>query len=76
MSRRLSRISLALFLLLSSEIWALGLGEINLESALNEPLRAKIELLSATPEELDDLTIGLASVETFDRYGLDRPGFL
>ena len=49
MSRRLSRISLALVLLLTSEVWALGLGEIRLNSALNEPLRAEIELLSATP---------------------------
>ncbi len=42
-------------LLLSSEVWAIGLGDIQLDSALNEPLRAEIELLSATPEELADL---------------------
>jgi hypothetical protein len=41
------RISLGLVLLLSSEVWAIGLGDINLDSALNEPLRAEIELLSA-----------------------------
>lgn len=76
MSRRLSRISLALVILISSEVWALGLGEIRLDSALNEPLRAEIELLSATPEELSNLKIGLASAETFDRYGLDRPAYL
>jgi len=62
--------------LLSSELWALGLGEIRLDSALNEPLRAEIELLSATPEELSGLRIAMASAETFDRYGLDRPTFL
>ncbi len=76
MSRRLSRISLALVILLCSEVWALGLGEIKLSSALNEPLRAEIELLSATAGELDGLRISLASSETFDRYGLDRPVFL
>lgn len=76
MSRRLSRISLALLFLLSSELWALGLGEIKLDSALNEPLRAEIELLSATPEELAGLRVAMASAETFDRYGLDRPVFL
>lgn len=76
MSRRLSRISPALLFLLSSELWALGLGEIKLDSALNEPLRAEIELLSATPEELAGLRVGMASAETFDRYGLDRPVFL
>ncbi len=76
MTRRLSRISLALVILLTSEVWALGLGEIKLDSALNEPLRAEIELLSATPDELDGLKIKLASAETFDRYGLDRPTYL
>ncbi len=76
MSRRLMRISLALVLLLSSEVWAIGLGDIDLDSALNEPLRAEIELLSATPEELSNLTVALASSETFARYGLDRPFYL
>ena len=76
MSRRLSRISLAFVLLLSSEVWALGLGDIKLESALGEPLRAEIELLSATPSELDNLSIDLASADTFARYGLDRPYYL
>lgn len=76
MSRRLSRISLALVLLLTSEVWALGLGEIRLNSALNEPLRAEIELLSATPEELANLQIAMASTATFERYGLDRPTYL
>ena len=76
MSRRLSRLSLALVLLISSEVWALGLGDIRLESALNEPLRAEIELLSATPEELSNLVVDLASADTFARYGLDRPYYL
>jgi pilus assembly protein FimV len=76
MSRRLTRISLALVLFLSSEVWAIGLGDINLESALNEPLRAEIELLSATPEELSSLVVTLASAETFARYGIDRPFYL
>ncbi|MCH8944798.1 MAG: hypothetical protein IH910_08430, partial [Proteobacteria bacterium] len=76
MSRRLTRISLVFVLLLASEIWAIGLGDINLDSALNEPLRAEIDLLSATPEELAGLTIALASAETFTRYGIERPFYL
>jgi pilus assembly protein FimV len=62
--------------LLSSKLWALGLGEIKLDSALNEPLRAEIELLSATTEELAGLKVAMASAETFGRYGLDRPVYL
>ena len=76
MSRRLSRMSLVLVLLLSSKVWALGLGDIRMESALNEPLRARIDLLSAAPEELDNLNIAMASADTFDRYGIDRPFYL
>jgi pilus assembly protein FimV len=55
--------------------WGLGLGDIELESALNQPFRAQIEL-SATPEEIQGLRITLAAADTFERYGLDRPGFL
>ena len=76
MPRRLVRYSLAFALLLSSQAFALGLGEIRIESALNEPLRAEIELLAASPDELTDLKIELASEATFARYGLDRPFFL
>jgi pilus assembly protein FimV len=47
-----------------------------MNSALNEPLSAEIELLSASPDELDNLVIGLASAEVFERYGLDRPFYL
>ena len=47
-----------------------------MNSALNEPLDARIELLSATPEELDNLTIALASADTFSRYGIERPFYL
>jgi pilus assembly protein FimV len=76
MSRRLTHISLVLVLLLSSEVWAIGLGDIELDSALNQPLRAEISLLSATPDELGNLTVSLASSETFQRYGIDRPFYL
>jgi pilus assembly protein FimV len=55
---------------------ALGLGEIRLNSALNEPLSAEIDLVAATPEELAALEAELASNEVFERYGLDRPAYL
>lgn len=73
MPRCLTRISLAILFLLAGEVWALGLGEVRLDSALNEPLRAEIDLLSASPEELDNLEVALASSETFERYGIERP---
>lgn len=51
---------------------ALGFGNIKVKSALNEPLDAEIELLSATDEEVKDLEIKLASREAFLRAGVDR----
>jgi pilus assembly protein FimV len=56
--------------------WALGLGEIHLNSALNEPMNAEIDLISASPDELAALRATLASREAFTRYGIDRPPFL
>jgi pilus assembly protein FimV len=76
MSLRHNRGWLVLGLLLASDVWALGLGDIRLSSALNEPLRAEIQLLSATPEELANLKVTLAPAATFERYGIDRPFYL
>ncbi|MDJ0760402.1 MAG: FimV/HubP family polar landmark protein [Woeseiaceae bacterium] len=76
MPRFLNRLGLAFVVLMTSNAWALGLGEIKLNSALNEPFEAEIELLSATPEELAELTVKLASSDAFARYGLDRPAYL
>jgi len=70
---RLLALTLCIF---PSALFALGLGDIRLKSALNEPLDAEIELVSATPDELASLRATLASRETFSRYGLERPNFL
>jgi pilus assembly protein FimV len=56
--------------------WALGLGEIHLNSALNEPMNAEIDLIGAAPDELAALRATLASREAFTRYGIDKPPFL
>ncbi|MCP5339560.1 MAG: hypothetical protein H7A16_05170 [Sinobacteraceae bacterium] len=61
---------------LPSSAFALGLGDIRLNSPLNAPLDAEIDLVNATPEELASLRVQLASRETFARYGLEWPGFL
>ncbi len=59
-----------------SSSWALGLGEIHLKSALNEPMNAEIDLIAATPDELTALRASLAGRDAFTRYGIDRPPFL
>jgi pilus assembly protein FimV len=70
------RVLLMSALLAPGAVFALGLGEIKLNSALNQPFDAEIELVSATQEDLGALRAALASNETFVRYGLDRPAFL
>ena len=53
--------------------FTLGLGEIEVNSSLNQRLSADIELLSATPEDSETLIVKLASRKDFTRAGLDRP---
>ncbi len=55
---------------------ALGLGNLDLNSALNEPFDARVQLLSPTADELDSLTVGLADSEAFARAKIDRPFIL
>jgi len=52
---------------------SLGLGKLQLNSALNQPFDARIELLSANASELNSLIIGLADTEAFRRAKIDRP---
>lgn len=52
---------------------ALGLGGIQLNSSLNQPLSADIEVVSDSLEEAQGLVARLASEEAFIRAGIDRP---
>jgi pilus assembly protein FimV len=55
---------------------ALGLGDIHVNSALNERLAAEIDIVGATADDLNGLRAAVANRETFARYGADRPAFL
>jgi pilus assembly protein FimV len=65
-------VALWLAVLLPTNSFALGLGEIEVNSFLNQPLNAEIEVISARPGEIDDLLVSLASREAFTRAGLAR----
>jgi pilus assembly protein FimV len=52
---------------------AMGLGQLEVKSGLNQPLIAEIPIISASPSELEKLDVRLASPEAFARVGLDRP---
>lgn len=51
---------------------ALGLGEINSQSQLNEPLRATIEVFGIEGLDVNDLHVEIGSQEDFDRLGVSR----
>ncbi|HEX2667627.1 MAG TPA: FimV/HubP family polar landmark protein [Gammaproteobacteria bacterium] len=55
---------------------ALGLGEIKLNSALNDKFNADIAVVGATSDELDSLEVKLAGLTQFSQAGLDRPEVL
>src|SRR5882724_3827489 len=55
---------------------ALGLGDIHVDSGLNERFAAEIDIVGATALDLIDLRAAVANRETFLRYGADRPSFL
>ncbi|KPW73168.1 LysM domain-containing protein [Pseudomonas cannabina] len=55
---------------------ALGLGEISLHSALNQPLNAEIELLETGGLSSEDIVARLASPEAFAKAGIERVFFL
>ncbi|MEZ5550453.1 MAG: FimV/HubP family polar landmark protein [Pseudomonadales bacterium] len=61
---------------MSTPAWSLGLGEIDLQSALNEEFVASIELLDAQGLQPDEVLVSLASTEDFNRVGVERFFFL
>ena len=63
-------------IVLPTNSFALGLGEIEVNSFLNQPLKAEIEVISARAGEIDDLLVTLASQDSFKRAGLSRPRHL
>ena len=55
---------------------ALGLGEITLHSALNQPLSADIALVDVGGLEEGELSVSLATADEFGRAGVERVLFL
>ncbi|WP_228276658.1 FimV/HubP family polar landmark protein [Marinobacter sp. JSM 1782161] len=55
---------------------ALGLGEVELQSYLNEPLDAQIELSNSSDLSPNEVFVDLAPPQVFERVGIDRDFFL
>jgi len=67
---------LLFFLILSSNVFALGIGGIKLSSTLDKPLDANIELLGVSSDELSEIEIKLASNAIYERMGIERSALI
>lgn len=72
---KIKQISLAVCLAVMPFVaYAAGLGKLNVNSSLGDPLKADIELLSVTPEELASLVATIASDDAYASQGITRLG--
>jgi pilus assembly protein FimV len=62
----------AVALFFSQAIWSLGLGDATVESFLNQPLNASIQLITQESDSLDSISAGMASAEDYELIGASR----
>ena len=70
--RKLATAAAVSLALASGGAFGLGLGDIEMRSALNQPMNAEIRLTSVKPGELDGMIVQLASQDAFSRAGIER----
>ena len=61
---------------LSVPAWALGIGEVQVQSALSQPLRAQIPLSDVGDLGAGEVLVRLASAEDYLKAGIERSQFL
>jgi len=72
--RKLKIFFITLICLLASNVaFTLGVGDIEVKSALSEPLNAEIKLFSVRPGEGENIRVSLATLKEFTAAGIDRP---
>ncbi len=76
MARKLAAVMFLLGCLQATPVLSLGLGSLQLQSFLNEPLEATVDLLDMGGLHEDEVMIRLASSDDFEKFGLERPYFL
>ncbi len=72
MIRKLMLLSTALFALYSESVHGLGLGDLKLNSALNQEFSAEIRLTNLRGLGIDEILPNLASADDFRRVGVER----
>lgn len=71
--KRALELSLAISLALGAgNAWAVGLGQIQVKSRLNQPLVAEIPVSVDRGSDAETLSVSLASAEEFSRIGIER----
>ncbi len=76
MLRKLILLFISMVSIFSGCAYAVGLGDYELKSGLNQPLSAKITLLSAGELDEHEVQASLASLQEFEKIGVERLFFL
>ena len=76
MARKLAGVVFAVSTMHISVVQALGLGDINMKSSMNQPLKAEISVLNTADIEQSQLSVRLASQEAYVKAGVERAFFL
>ncbi|MDG2162981.1 MAG: hypothetical protein P8M31_06010, partial [Gammaproteobacteria bacterium] len=72
MKRNISAVIAALgCLLLAGNAGAVGLGQLRADSAINQPLSVRIQLIDLGSTPLEEVEIAVAAGENFERLGVD-----
>ncbi|SDW47539.1 FimV/HubP family polar landmark protein [Thiocapsa roseopersicina] len=76
MSRQVIPASIIVLALMGTDAFALGLGGLRTESALNQPFVGEIALFDVKSDELDTIRASLATADAFAKSGIERYHFL
>ncbi len=66
----------AAFLMASTNVGALGLGALEVQSNLDQPLDGTIELRTSASDDVNSVRASIASKEDFESLGIDYPSYL
>jgi pilus assembly protein FimV len=74
---RKSAVAAAMLLVsVAPQAFALGLGEMNMRSALNQPMEAVIGLTSSAGTSIEDISVSMASLQDHARVGMTKAAIL
>ena len=62
--------------LVAPAVSAIGLGDIQVDSALNQPFAARVPLFAVASDEIDSVRVRLADNDDFERMGIERVDYL